>query len=93
MKTKILTFIALGCLIFTACSKEGEPITDDRSPKIDLNKISIHGIYYDKDSVMFEVSKGLGLDTSMFYFDQTSEKFKLRDFDLEFSADTYLKLD
>lgn len=47
---------------------------------------------YPKDSLSLEMSKSLGLDTSEFYFDQTSEMYLLKGYDMQINPSHRLKL-
>jgi len=53
MKTKILTFIALTCLVATACNK------DDDSQQIKEETIEINGKHYTIDYLRSEMARNL----------------------------------
>jgi hypothetical protein len=54
--------------------------------------VLIYGKKYKKDSIMLEFSKGVGLDTSMFYFEEETQVFKLREYIMSIEPEVYLNL-
>ncbi|WP_270088627.1 hypothetical protein [Sphingobacterium sp. SYP-B4668] len=89
MKRTTICLAALLGLTFVACKKDNEK-QPEQTQKIDM--ISIKGIDYPKDSILAEFAKGLGWDTSTFYFDQTHEVFILKGYDGSLLPEKYLIL-
>jgi hypothetical protein len=76
-------------LTVVACNKDNEQ-EPEQAKKADV--ISIKGVDYPKDSIMLEFAKGLGWDTSKFYFDQVHEVFTLKGYDGSLPPERYLVL-
>lgn len=89
MKRTTICLAALLGLTFVACNKDDEK-QPEQAQKIDM--VSIKGIDYPKDSIMVEFAKGLGWDTSTFYFDHAHEVFILKGYDGSLPPERYLVL-
>ena len=74
MKTKILTFIALGCFVFTACSKD-DTSQDNREETIEIN-----GKQYTIDYLRSEMARNLKANPDSMTFNREDTTFTYHQF-------------
>ncbi|SKB36162.1 hypothetical protein SAMN05660841_00012 [Sphingobacterium nematocida] len=91
MRTIFYLCMLLG-LGLSSCEKENQSQSNEKSVEIAVAKIQIYGVKYNQDSVFNQMSIGTGFSTEQIYFDESTQKFKIKDFYLEFKPEDYLIL-
>ncbi|MBD1426717.1 hypothetical protein [Sphingobacterium arenae] len=88
MKTKLLSFIALGCIAFAACKKD-----DSNQSGISEDKILLkNGIEYPRDSVITKLSLYSNIPVDSLIYNDAEKTFYILGFNLEVDPIKYLGL-